>query len=30
MTTHDQQQENHAKDQRDNKPNHGKSRKKKK
>ena len=29
MSTHDQQQENHAKDQKDNKPNHG-SRKKKK
>jgi hypothetical protein len=29
MTTTDQQQENHAKDQSDNKPNKGKSRKKK-
>lgn len=28
MTTHDKQRENHAKDQDDNKPNHGKSRKK--
>lgn len=28
MTTHDKQRENQAKDQEDNKPNHGKSRKK--